>query len=221
MRVVKEHNERRNEILDAAEELFASKGYAKTTVNDILSAINIAKGTFYHYFTSKEEVIDAIVERVIDNEIAVARTIAEDPHLDARQKMFRIISGEGRDLEHKDRMVEVSRKVNDAEMLQKSMVASVLRLSPILADIVEQGVREGVFHTEHPKESIEFLLAASEFLLDDSIFPWSPDEFLAKTKAFATIMETLLGAEKGSFNYVPLRCEAMLQHRRDDDTENI
>lgn len=213
MRIVKEHEERKNEILDTAEALFAAKGYTKTTVSDILGAINIAKGTFYHYFTSKEEVMDAVVNRFIGREIAAAEAIAGNPHLTAHEKMFRIIAGTGGDTEHKDRMVAAAHQVNNAEMHQKGMAASILGLSPILADIVRQGVREGVFTTETPRETVEFLLAASTFLLDDAIFAWQPAEFLEKTKAFSTIMETLLGAEHGSFSYIHARYEEMPRHK--------
>lgn len=73
MRVVKEHEERRNEILNTAQTLFVTKGYMKTTINDILQAIGIAKGTFYHYFKSKEEVLDAIIERIIQADVAKAQ----------------------------------------------------------------------------------------------------------------------------------------------------
>lgn len=46
MRISKEHDVRRNEILDKAAYLFEVNGYSKTTVNDILREVNIAKGTF-------------------------------------------------------------------------------------------------------------------------------------------------------------------------------
>lgn len=213
MRIIKEHGERRKEILDTAEALFTNKGYTKTTINDILEAVNIAKGTFYHYFKSKEEVIDAIVDRCIDHEIAVAKAIANDPDLTAHEKIFHIITGSGQDMAHKDRLVAEAHQVNNAEMHQKSMIASILQLSPIITDIVKQGIAEGTFATEYPKESVEFLLAGSEFLLDGTIFPWTPSELLEKTKAFSRIMETLLGVEKGRFNYVHARYEEMLQHK--------
>ena len=61
MRIVKEHDERKNEIIDTAERLFAMNGYEQCSVNDILTEIGIAKGTFYHYFKSKEEVLDAVI----------------------------------------------------------------------------------------------------------------------------------------------------------------
>ncbi len=53
-RIVKEADERRNEILDAAETLFTEKGYSKTTIIDILNQVGIAKGTFYYYFNNSD-----------------------------------------------------------------------------------------------------------------------------------------------------------------------
>ena len=69
MRIVKEAEERRNEILDAAERLFSGKGYNHTTINHILDEVQIAKGTFYYYFKSKEEVMDAIIDRVNSRDV--------------------------------------------------------------------------------------------------------------------------------------------------------
>lgn len=77
MRTVKEYEERRNEILDTAEKLFVSKGYMKTTVNDILREIGIAKGTFYHYFKSKEEVMDAIITRIVNADVVAAKRLPQ------------------------------------------------------------------------------------------------------------------------------------------------
>lgn len=51
MRIVKDGGERRKELLDTARRLFISKGYEKTSINDILKEVGIAKGTFYYYFT--------------------------------------------------------------------------------------------------------------------------------------------------------------------------
>lgn len=61
MKTVKDAELRRQEILMTARELFIKKGYDKTSVNDILKVVDIAKGTFYYYFSSKEEVLEAII----------------------------------------------------------------------------------------------------------------------------------------------------------------
>ena len=63
MRIVKEADERKNEILDAAARLFMEKGFDRTSANDILAAVGIAKGTLYYHFKSKEDIMDALIER--------------------------------------------------------------------------------------------------------------------------------------------------------------
>ena len=95
-RIVKEADERRNEILDAAETLFTEKGYSKTTIIDILNQVGIAKGTFYYYFKSKEEVMDAIIERFIEQDVQKARLIAMDKSLSPVRKICRIICPDAR-----------------------------------------------------------------------------------------------------------------------------
>ena len=67
---------KRNEILDIAEGLFIAKGYEHTTINDILNASGIAKGSLYYYFKSKEDVLDGLIKRRGDEYIAAAGAIA-------------------------------------------------------------------------------------------------------------------------------------------------
>lgn len=203
MRIVKKPEERRNEILDAAETLFTTKGYVHTTVNDILNAVGIAKGTFYYHFQSKEEVMEAIVLRFIDAGVRAAKEIASDPRLTAHEKMFRILMAQKPEAgQSKEQMLEQLHQVNNAEMHQKSLVESILQLTPVLTEVIEQGIAEGSFHTPHPKETVEFLLASAQFLFDEGIFNWEPPELMQKAVAFTHILETTLGAAKGSFAYM-------------------
>ena len=55
--------EKRQELLDAAEKLFCAKGYEGASVQDILTASGLSKGGFYHHFASKEDVIKALCVR--------------------------------------------------------------------------------------------------------------------------------------------------------------
>jgi len=87
MREVKEHNIRKKEILDKAQALFIKKGYSKTTINDILKAEGIAKGTFYHYFKSKEEVMDALIMRFVSLSAEIIEAKANQPGKNAIEKM--------------------------------------------------------------------------------------------------------------------------------------
>lgn len=207
MRIIKGHGERKAEILAAAEVLFTTKGYASSTVNEILMMLNIAKGTFYHYFASKEALMDAVIARYIDAEIAAALDVAEMPQLTALEKLFRILSGAGRDREFCDRLERETQSVGNADMQQRTMASIVLRLSPILANIVRQGIREGTFNTEYPQECMEILLAASEFLLHGSAFVWNSQQRLQKARALACVAEKALGVAKGQLSYLYERYE--------------
>ncbi|MFE4709905.1 TetR/AcrR family transcriptional regulator [Paenibacillus sp. NPDC056722] len=202
MRITKEPEERRNEILDTAEKLFYTKGYAGTTVNDILQEIGIAKGTFYYYFKSKEEVMDAVVMRFIEAGVTSAKQIASNPDLTVHEKLLSIIMAQKPDDDRKEHMIEQFHQPDNAQIHQKSLAQTILHLTPVLTEVIEQGIREELFRTPYPKESVEFLLTTSEFLFDEGIFRWQPEEIAQKIGAFIYIMETMLGADKGSFSYV-------------------
>lgn len=202
MRISKKPEERRNEILDAAELLFTTKGFSKTTVNDILHMVGIAKGTFYYYFQSKEEVMDAIVMRFIAFGVEAAKAVAAHPELTAHDKIFQIMMSQQPDAGRKEQMIEQLHQVNNAEMHQKSLIETILQLTPVLTEVIEQGIAEGVFDTPYPKETVEFLLVSSQFIFDEGIFQWQPDELMTKAIAFTSMMEKMLGAEKGSFDYM-------------------
>jgi len=210
VRISKKPEVRKNEILDAAEVLFAAKGYNHTTINDILEAVAIAKGTFYYHFQSKEEVMDSIVMRFIEAGVDAARMIAADTTLTAHEKIFRIVMAQKPD-DGKEKMIEQLHQVHNAEMHQKSLVETILQLTPVLTDVIEQGIEEGTFQTAYPRETVEFLLVSSSFLFDEGIFRWRPEELMQKAVAFTTIMEMTLGAEQGSFGYM---LEAMGKRER-------
>ena len=56
-RTVKDYDERYAEFLDVAQQLFFSQGYERTTVQEIIDTVGVAKGTFYHYFDSKQAIL--------------------------------------------------------------------------------------------------------------------------------------------------------------------
>ncbi len=63
MRITKDPEERKQEILDTAMKLFYEKGYEKTSITDIANTIGIAQGLCYRYFPSKESLFDHAIDR--------------------------------------------------------------------------------------------------------------------------------------------------------------
>ncbi len=147
--------------------------------------------------------MDAIVLRFIDKGVKAAKVIAADPDLKAPEKLFQIIMGQRAEEDgQKELMIEELHHVNNAEMHQKSLVESILQLTPVLTEVIEQGIQEGVFKRPYPKETVEFLLVSSQFLLDEGIFQWESQELKNKVMALTHLVETALGAQKGIFAYI-------------------
>lgn len=200
MRISKDAETRKTEIIDTAEALFITKGYARTTIMDILSAVGIAKGTFYYHFKSKEEVMDAVIMRIIDTDVAAAKKIVSKTGLSAAEKLFQILFAQKPSSDSsKDKMISQFRQPSNAEMHQKSLELSIRHMAPVLAQAVEQGIKEETMSVQYPQETVEFLLAAAQIVFDDVLFQWDADEMLKKAKAFIIMMESTLGAQAGSF----------------------
>jgi AcrR family transcriptional regulator len=199
MKVSKEHYERRNEILDTAARLFSAKGYNKCTVNDILDSVGIAKGTFYYYFKSKEEVLDAILERVTDIVSDRAGKIAEDPGLPPVMKLLHTILSLHVEGELDNGIMEELHKPENALMHQKSLNLMVSGITPILEKIVEEGIRQGVFQSDFPRQYMQIFLTSSIILLDDGIFQVKPEEQKMILRALVALLEKMLGVEPEAF----------------------
>ena len=199
MRVAKEANERKNEILDTAERLFAVKGYEAATINDILEAVKIAKGTFYYHFKSKEEVLDAIIKRHINIGVKKAKEIISS-NLSPLQKLLAIILAQEPADGAQDGIISVLHEKDNSKMHVKSLTQTITHLSPCLAQVLEEGINAGLYQTPYPLESAQILLTAAIVLFDDDFFQWTDDEKTKKISAFLETIERTLGAERGSFS---------------------
>lgn len=195
------NKDRTESILNAAEALFFQKGYEKSTINDILEALSISKGAFYHYFKSKEDVMNAIVMRSVDEGVKQAEKIVHNDSLSVYEKILKIILAQQPGAsDRKTQVHEQLEQINNALMDQKIVTEIIRHISPLLAEVVRQGIKEGAFKTPYPQESVEFILAATCSLFDIGLFQHLNKEQL-QHKIDATIysIEVCLGARQGSF----------------------
>ena len=197
LRVVKEAAERRKEILDVAGELFVTKGYDKTSTNDILDRIGIARGTLYYHFKSKEDILNAMIERINSSLIARAQTIASDTSIPVIDRFVMTIAGLKVDSEIGQEIIDQVHKPQNALMHQKMQKNLLEGILPILVRLVDEGKRQGIFHMEYPAETIEMLILYSGTVFDGDYD--EPGERSGKRiEAFLFNTERLLGAKEGS-----------------------
>lgn len=201
MRKTKAPEERKKEILDTANELFSQKGFDDTSVNDILERIGIAKGTFYYYFKSKEEVMDALVERCAAIMFERAKTVAADKDLGVHEKIFAAVMALNMRDTGSEELLRQMHKPQNALMHEKSLITLIEGATPILAGIVREGIEAGLFDTPCPEECVEMIITYTQIAFDDQISS-SDEDKTRKIAAFINNIERLLGTEKGAFAYV-------------------
>jgi AcrR family transcriptional regulator len=161
-RIVKDAEVRRSEILDTAQNLYYGKGYERTSVQDIIDEVGIAKGTFYHYFDSKHDLLDALVARIAHQVVQNLVPMINDDALSAVEKFNRFISDSNEmKLENQDVLqtyLQVFYQESNALMRERVQMESIRQVAPLLAQIIRQGVAEGVFVSAYPDIGAEIVL---------------------------------------------------------------
>ncbi len=201
--MARNYSVRKQEILDKAASLFYTHGYEQTTVQQILEAAGIGKGTFYYYFDSKESLLDAMIESTIDGITRYAETIVQDQDLTTAEKMTALFLPPGGDVpREQELLLDSLHEAENAKMHLRSLTRTIQRLSPLLEILIEEGIAEGLFATDYPGETMELLLVSASFLFDEGIFTWSEVEVTRRMKAFIGLMENGLGARPGSLAFM-------------------
>ena len=201
MAVSKSAEERKEEILDAAQKLFGVKGYDATSVTDIMKEVGIAKGTLYYHFQSKEEILDAMIERIARRMMGNAKRIAEETSIPVCERLFQVILSVNLEANGDGELLKEIHKPQNALMHQKSRALLVKEMTPTLTKLLEEGIDQGLFKTDYPKESIEMTLIYVQEAFDDerSI---EPDVLQNRVAAFIVNLERIYGAKPGTFDFV-------------------
>lgn len=198
MRIVKTAGERKNEILDAADELFGQKGFEGTSTNDILEKVGIARGTLYHHFKSKEEIMDALIERYGARLLSAARDAASDKSVPVVERIVRAVMALNLNGGSSEEIMEHIHKPQNALMHRKIQTVVLNGVPPILTDIIREGMEQGLFNTPFPYECMEMVVIYANAVFDDDLVPLTDEERLTRMQAFVFNAERLLGAESGS-----------------------
>ncbi|KHL92017.1 TetR family transcriptional regulator [Paenibacillus sp. IHB B 3415] len=220
MRIVKEAEIRRNEILDAAEELFGQKGFDGTSTGDILGKVGIARGTLYYHFKSKEDIMDALIERTNANILGAAQHIAADKSIPVIDRILRVVmalnisGGSGSSTE----IMEHIHKPQNALMHQKIQKAIISGVPPILTPIICEGIEQGIFNTQYPYECMEMVVIYANTIFDDDMVEMTDEVRMSRVLAFISNVERLLGAESGSLMSV-MQMFGNGEEARDEDGE--
>lgn len=197
---------RREEILKVARNLFLTKDYEKTTMADIMDALEIAKGTIYHYFKSKEALFEAVIEGLVEKTIKQMSALIKNSPKTALEKI-QILVNAGNIFQENEKIVEQLHQPANNALHSRLLAATLMKQAPLYAEIIQQGCDEGIFKTTAPLECVEFILSAIQFLTDVGIYPWTKEDLKRRIQAFPTLIEQMLQAPSGSFRFFKHKLE--------------
>ena len=147
--------DRRNQIFDCAQQLFQTKGYSRTSINDIMNIAGVSKGAFYHHFDSKEAMVDGLLRRYADQIRGAYDAVLETQGLTAldRYKLYLQILRDRQTLaEPQSMMLIIASLLNEEDSgfqdrLMEEIVAAVV---PVFSEVLRLGIVEGVFQIDDP-----------------------------------------------------------------------
>jgi AcrR family transcriptional regulator len=204
------HTVRREAFLDVAQRLVQTKGYEAMSIQDLLDELDASKGAFYHYFDSKQALLEAVVERFADSGIAALSPVLDNADLPALRRLEGIFSGIARfKAERKElvlRIMEVWNSDGNAIVREKLRRLTERIMIPLLSVVIRQGIDEGVIDAVSPDETATVLVslmqgfgqqASDQFIARQAgtiSFEVVQRSVAANTRAF----ERILGVPEGS-----------------------
>jgi AcrR family transcriptional regulator len=230
-RVVKAPDVRRLELLETAYERFAAQGYEETSVQEIVDRVGVAKGTFYHYFGSKEDLLEQVAEWQAEG-LGLALRAGPRAQGGSRgivtrlREVLRSITGwDPSDPSEVSRTrLRILYLPGNLALRARLAEATVAHVHPELEDILRQGVETGVMELSDPDATADVIAAVwrgnvdhiAGLILASESRPEQVPEVVAHLRAIEHAVERILGMDDGTLRlYEPRKVRRALREALD------
>jgi AcrR family transcriptional regulator len=206
------HQSKREAILDHAAMLVRTVGYEEMSIQDLIDGLGISRGALYHYFDSKQAVMEALVDRMGNVAVETLLPIIRDPDLTALEKFRRYVNGsimiKAGSQELITDLIRAWQREENLRIRHKLAAATLDRTAPmILEPIIRQGVAEKTFDTAYPAQTARIIAGIWLGLADSLIMLIAQDadesvieQVTTLISATTTGIERILGAPEGSLH---------------------
>ena len=178
-------------ILDAAQRLFLEKGYEATTIQDIVDELGgLTKGAIYHHFKSKEEIMDAVGDRMFfaNDPFKAVRGRDDLSGLEKLREAVRLHQGYA---ERTRMTIQAIPIVWEPRLLVEMIESNRRILTPCYLELLQEGIRDGSIHTQYPREIAELLPLLTSLWLLPSVFPATREEMRRKFEFLGDMLEKM------------------------------
>lgn len=167
-------------ILDVSRRLFLEKGYDGTTIQDIVNELGgLTKGAIYHHFKSKEEIMDALGDKMFfdNNPFAIVK---QRKDLNGLQKMREVIKVNQADTNRTELSIQSIPVLNNPRILAGMIDTDLRLITPLWLELINEGIKDGSIHTDYAKELSELLPLLTNLWLAPSVYPATGNEIRHK-----------------------------------------
>lgn len=178
-------------ILDAALHLFLEKGYEQTTILDIVENMGgMTRGAFYHHFKSKEEVLDALGDKLfLDNN--PFEKLKRQENLTGLEKFQHLMLQSSEDTDSRKISVMSAQALQSPAFIKKILEDNRDKIAPAYQEIIEEGIKDGSIQTVHPKLLSQLLVFLTNFWTLPTLYPSSEEESIERLVFIKEITDKL------------------------------
>ena len=192
---------KKDQILDTSLQLFMKKGFDATSISDILSQLDIARGTLYYHFESKEAIMDAIIERLLNQVLEKIEKLMTNDSLSQTEKFMGFFTSINlTQLTGDEEIVDYFNQPQNALFHEKSNRLLIKKLSPVLAQIISEGMESGLFDTPYPAETAELILVGITGFVDSKDSPEVEDNMNHRMESFLYNAARMLGMSQSGLD---------------------
>ena len=191
---MKKGEKRKKELLKIAYDMFLAQGYENTSVDEIIERAQIAKGTYYYHFQSKERMLEEVIDMIIDSEAKMAEQIIT-MDIPVPQKIVMMITSM-KPTEAEQPIKNALFQPENVLMHHKVRKKLITVITPLLSEVIKEGVNEGIFECDNITERVKMLLIISDGTFNEGSFSERD------ISVFIDMTEKLLGAENGTMSFI-------------------
>lgn len=198
---------KRDLILDAFRELLENEDIQHISVNEIAKKAGIGKGSIYYYFSSKDEILNALIKRTYADVLEMAKELVHQTDLSIYARLAKItnacIDATGEFLRRSEAVrnkMDVSERIYDSAYIhQQFMKHSIVDFKEIYTEIIHQEIDKGAIQVNSAAEVAEIVLIVLTVKIDNTLSPSSDEETAKTLQTLITLLERGTGNKDGAF----------------------
>jgi AcrR family transcriptional regulator len=169
--------ERKDQILDAASEIFAEKGIHEARMDDIVAKSGLSKGTLYWYFKSKDAILLGIFDRMFRREFEVIDKLVDEDGT-ASERLLTYMETSLKDIKRMMRFIPITYEFLSlafrSKFIQEAFKRYINKYMDAMVPIIEQGIASGEFKDV---DSLNVAIAAGA-IFEGTLLLWVYDNTL-------------------------------------------